>query len=152
MAAEITPASLEDVPELAEAVREPDQREIWRSSAVSPEDALRRALRVSDMVWTGRYDGQMVCMFGVAPMSIITGTGSPWLLGTDLIVKYARPFLRANKPYVAEMLNKYPYLVNYADTENVVAVRWLEWLGFKMNTPEPFGPFGFLFHRFEMRK
>ncbi len=152
MAAEITPATSEDVTELVLAVREPDRKEIWRSSAVSPEDALRRALRVSDMVWTGRYDGDLVCMFGVAPVSILTGTGSPWLLGTDLIEKHARPFLRANKGYIEEMLGRYPILMNYADTENVVAVRWLEWLGFTMNTPKPYGPFGFPFHRFEMRR
>ena len=152
MAAEVTLATFEDVVELAAAVREPDRKEIWRSSAVSPEGALRRALRVSDVVWTGRYDGEMVCMFGVAPVSILTGIGSPWMVGTDLIEKHARPFLRANKTYIEDMLRRYPVLMNYADTENVVAVRWLEWLGFKMSPPKPYGPFGFLFHRFEMRR
>lgn len=152
MAAEISLATPEDVAELAVSVREPDRKEIWRSSATSPEAALRRALKVSDVVWTGRYDGDLVCMFGVAPVSIITGVGSPWMVGTDLIEKHARPFLRANKTYIGHMLRKYPTLMNYADTENVVAVRWLEWLGFEMNTPKPYGPFGALFHKFEMRR
>lgn len=152
MATEVTTTTLEDVRELAAAIREADRDEIWRSSASEPEEALTRALRLSDVVWTGRYDGDLVCMFGVSPVSIVTGVGSPWMLGTDLVERYARPFLRANKAYLDQMLGRYQVLENYVDTENEAAIRWLEWLGFEMSTPEAHGPFGHLFHKFEMRR
>lgn len=97
-------------------------------------------------------DSRPVCMFGVTPIDILGGVGSPWLLGTDEVKKYANTFLRLNKSYVAKMLELFPYLQNYVDTRNEISIRWLKWLGFKFGPePIPYGIWNLPFFRFSMR-
>jgi len=91
-----------------------------------------------------------VCMFGVTPLDILGGIGSPWLLGTEEVKRYGLTFLRFNKKYIPVMLELFPRLVNYVDVRNEISVRWLKWLGFRFDAaPVPYGPFGMPFYRFE---
>ena len=148
---EIVPATLEHAEELAENMRWPDVEEVWATAHVYPLQATLLTMEVSHDAMTGLADGEVVCMFGVASAMIISTTGVPWLLTTDLVGKHAKPFLRRNKKVVAEMLVAYPFLRNYVDERNTVAIKWLKWLGFNVMPPVPFGVEGLPFHPFEMR-
>ena len=135
--------------ELADNIRYADRLEIYRMSGVEPEPCLRRALRISDWVQTGKINGELVCLFGVAGVS--QGVGSPWMLGTDLIEHHGKTFLRESKDVISKMLGDYQHLVNFVDIENKTAIRWLEWLGFDMGEVE-YSPMGFPVKRFEMKR
>ena len=100
----------------------------------------------------GLYKNRVVCMYGVAELSILSNIGIPWLLGTDEIEQHSKYFLRQNRYYMKEIKKKYSYLVNFVDARNTVAIRWLEWLGFKVHETQPFGPDDMPFHRFELGK
>ena len=85
-------------------------------------------------------------------MDILSGKGSPWLLGTNEIGRYALTFLRANKKYVRRMLEFYPHLENYVDARNTTSIQWLKWLGFEFDLlPVPYGVWKMPFFRFEMK-
>ena len=45
---------------------------------------------------------------------------------------------------------EFPYMFNYVDVRHKEAIRWLKWLGFTLNEPTPYGPFGLPFHKFHM--
>ena len=148
---EVVPATLEHVLELAENMREADREEVWAAAHYTPEQAALFSLEASRDTTTGLADGKVVCMFGVGAAAIISTTGVPWLLTTDLVNKHAKPFLRRNKKVVKEMLVTYPFLRNYVDERNTVAIKWLRWLGFDVLPAVSYGLEGLDFHPFEMR-
>lgn len=114
-------------------------------------DALAESVLRSTKAWTWTADGEPIAIFGVAPVALLGGIGAPWLLGTDRVPRFPRVLVREGRRYVAEMLGLFPHLVNYVDARNVVSVRWLARLGFKVHEPQPYGAAGLPFHRFEMR-
>lgn len=151
MRVEVVPATLEHVADLAPRVRAADAAEIWAAARLTPEAALALGVRVSTGAWVGLVDGEVVCMFGVSPRSLIGGTGVPWMLGSDLIERHQMTFLRRCRPVVAWMRELYPVLANHVDDRNEAAKRWLRWLGFELADPAPHGPDRLPFRRFEMR-
>lgn len=100
----------------------------------TPQASLTAALRVSRGAWTGTIDGAPVCMFGVAPTSMLTPLkGRPWMLGTAALDDNAILFLRRCRPVVARMLEAFPHLENYVAVSNERAIEWLRWLGFQVD-------------------
>ena len=96
-------------------------------------------------------EGKPVCIFGLSPACIVLGQGSPWLLGTDEVERYAFAFLRRNKAMVRRWLDITPVLENWVDARNHGSIRWLRWLNFTIHAPSPYGRMGLPFHRFDMR-
>jgi hypothetical protein len=138
---------------LANHMAKADVEEVAAAVGMGPYRALEDSLNRSAVAWTGMVDGRPVCMFGVSPIDILGGVGSPWLLGTDEIKKHAKTFLKLNKLYVPKMLELFPILTNYVDARHETAIRWLKWLGFKFEPkPVEYGMWGMDFYRFYMEK
>ncbi|MCP4127346.1 MAG: hypothetical protein GY753_09820 [Gammaproteobacteria bacterium] len=134
-------------------MRDADYVEITEGSGLSALEVVGQSFDASEAAWTGEWDGEIVCLFGVVPYSVLTGDGCPWLVSTDKILECQKTFLKMNRGYVDRMSLLYSSLYNYVDTRNEVARRWLAWLGFTVNPePEPFGPNQLPFHYFEMRR
>jgi hypothetical protein len=146
----VVKATFDHALQVAEHMREADRAEVWATSHSTPWQATTEALRVSTAAWAGLYDGRAVCVFGVAPINMIAGIGSPWLLGTEELVERPAAFLRRCRPYVGKMLRVYPTLVNHVDDRNEASKRWLEWLGFTLGDPRPHGPDGVPFRPFKL--
>jgi len=100
---------------------------------------------------TALADGKLANMFGVSPINFVQGIGSPWMLATPEFDRHPRAVIRHCRRYIPPMLAVFPHLVNHVDARNVRSVAWLRWLGFEMHDPEPYGPYGVPFHKFEMR-
>lgn len=131
----------------------PEDRAECEAGGMGPYRALKSSFDGSVIAWTGMVDDNPVCMLGVSPLDILGGVGSPWLLGTPEVRKYAVTFLRLSRQYVCKMLDIFPHLINFVDVRHTIAIRWLKWLGFGVDAePVAYGPFGAPFYRFEMRK
>lgn len=150
MTVTVVPATFDHALQVAENMREGDRMEVWASSKSSPWEATTQSLRASTVAWAGLYDGRAVCVFGVAPLNLVAGIGSPWLLGTDELATRKAAFLRRCRPYVGRMLRVYPTLVNHVDDRNEASKEWLRWLGFTLGEPEPHGPFKMPFRPFKL--
>lgn len=61
-------------------------------SGKTPAQVLELALRTSAFAFAGLINGDVVTIFGVAPRSMITGSGVPWLVGSDLLERYQSHF------------------------------------------------------------
>lgn len=141
-----------DVEALATGLRACDRAEVLAATGRAPDvGTLQRCVDSSVLLWVATVESRLVCIFGVGALSVLTGLGSPWLLGTDLLDKHSRTLLRMCRRYVAEMLAVFPHLVNFVDARNTRSITWLRWLGFEIQQAEPFGAQGLPFHRFEMR-
>lgn len=148
---DIIPATLAHAEAMAPHMREADRNEIWAASRSQPLDSLRNGVMASSRAWAGLADGEIACLFGVAPQSRLTGSGYAWMLATPLIEQHQVTFLRHCRPAVADMAKGFTYLHNYVDARNTKAIRWLRWLGFTIHAPAPHGALGLPFHHFEMR-
>ena len=145
---EIRPAMVEDA--LALVLRQADREEVKALTGRDPREALVESVERSAAAWAGLANGELVCLFGVVPVSLVGVTGIPWLLGSDAVTRYGRPFLRRNRTYLREMLREFPVLRNVVDARNTVSIRWLEWLGFTFGAPQPMGVRGLPFIPFTM--
>lgn len=148
----IVPAGTDHIASIAARMREADRIEVWASSRSTPHHALMFSLQNSHWAWTALIDGQPEVMFGVSDLSILAGSGAPWLLGTDAVEKHQRTFLRQSVWWREKLLERYQVLKNFVHDENVMSKRWLKWLGFTLYDPFPMGESGEAFRLFEMRR
>lgn len=144
------PAAEEDARELAPLLRTEDRAEIAALSGKDPAALLVESVRVSWEATTYRADGALICIGGVAPLSLIGSTGVPWLMGTDLVPKHRRAFMRHSREAMPRWLARYPTLRNVVDARYAEAIRWLRWLGFRFGEPVIVGVAGLPFLPFEM--
>lgn len=129
----IKPAHPAHVARIANRIREIDAAEC-AAVGHTPKQALRSSLRASTFALTVLLDDRPVAMLGVTPFSVLEGIGSPWLLGTDEVLKGARQFLTVGPRVVTAMQREWPKLQNYVGAENRQAIRVLKMLGFTVDT------------------
>lgn len=146
------PATLEHAHMMAPKMRKADADEVWASCHYLPLDCLIYSVKHSQMAWTAFYDGEVICIFGLRPVTMLSDEAYVWMLGTDLIESEAKTFLRESKSWVRFMSGKYSRIFNYVDKRNKTAIRWLKWLGFTFEKDaKPYGKEGLPFYHFEMR-
>jgi hypothetical protein len=132
----------QDIESLVSNMRADDIRELKAQGINRREDfisILQQGLSMGKTCKTALSPFMEVgCMFGVLNQpGAIQGlkTFYPvWLLGTNLIDRYAITFLRKSKLYLRELKrasNNIP-LGNWVYVNNTLHRRWLDWLGFKI--------------------
>jgi len=144
---EIRPATPDDAHALV--LRPSDRLEAEAWSHDPPATTVEHSIRQSSEAWAGLADGELVCVFGVAPLSLVGVTGIPWLLGSVAIERHQRAFLRRNREFIDRWQADYPVLRNFVDARNTTSQGWLRWLGFRIDPPVPYGVSGLPFHPFE---
>lgn len=147
----IEQATVEHIGLIADYCREADKQELWATAYVSPADAMSLGIKASgEMAFTGFINDIPVCMFGFVRRGLISSVGVPWMVSTSWLDQkdYAAAFLKPCKPVIRIALDTFPILENFVDARNKRAIRWLQWLGFTLFDPQPFGVLGLPFHRF----
>ena len=140
-----------DVEEISTTARDIDKEEIWLQTGQDLDEALSDAIDFSSESWAGFVDYELVVIFGVSVGSIKDGIGIPWLIGTDQIEDVSVPFLRRGWYYLNQMKSSYDILQNVVYDKNVIAKRWLNWMGFEMGSVIEYGRHRAPFRRFEWR-
>jgi hypothetical protein len=135
---------------IAENMRHADVREVWEMSRQTPLESIEEGLELSNYSAVAVINDIPCAVFGLTIVDMLTGTGVPWLLGTDYLVKHRSVFLKNGKQGLDQMLKVCPNLFNYVHAENKTSVRWLKYMGFKVEDATPIGVDGALFHRFSI--
>lgn len=144
---EVRPAVPSDAGGLV--LRPEDRLEAEAWSHDPPEKTVADSIAGSSEAWAGLAGGELVCLFGVAPLTLVGVTGIPWLMGSVRLEQHQRAFLRRNRDFVERWNREYPVLRNFVDVRNKTSQRWLRWLGFTLGEPVPYGVSGLPFHPFE---
>lgn len=98
-----------------------------------PLAVVRDSLARSTHAWTWLVDGVPVCMWGVAPRSILGGAAWVWFLASDAIIDCdRRTFLVGSRAIVRSLLDIYPRLEGYVDERFAPSVRWIRKMGFRL--------------------
>ena len=74
------------------------------------------------------------------------------MLANDEFEKVKFQFARRSREYIDHMHQTFALLENWVDVRNKTAIRWLEWCGFKMEAPKPYGAYKLPFRRFWRRQ
>lgn len=133
---------------IADNMRQADVDEVKAASSFTPLEAITKGVEISDMTSVAIINGDIVAIMGVVKTGVLSDNGVPWLLGTDNVSKHYREFLGSSRTVLNAMINVCPNLTNYVYVKNTVSIRWLKWLGFKLEKAKPFGVNGELFHKF----
>ena len=125
---------------LAGRLGEMDKLEI-EVYGLSSLEGMQLSYATAEKCWSGIYDDRIILMVGVGsleklfpkiPKEDTEGVGIPWMLGTGNYKGCQKTFLRLSKVIKEEMHQMFPILRNFVAVENIIAVNWLKWLGFKM--------------------
>lgn len=136
---------------IAANMRPSDRKEIYYLAALKPAAAIKATAAMTVFAKTALVNGEPCVIWGLARRTFLSDVGVPWLLGTPLAERYQFRFGRATRTYYEEMASHFPIMENYALAENRKTLRWLKWLGFDMDEPQPYGAFGAPFVRFGRR-
>lgn len=137
-----------DIRSISECARQADIDEMLACAGESVERALELGLELSLRAWVIEADGKPLAAVGDTLHQI--GTGIPWMVTTNHIVGHRSLFLRASKAILMDMLQRHAQLFNYVDVRNKDAIRWLEWLGFTVCEPVPYGVNALPFRQFHL--
>lgn len=140
----------EDVGLMRDRLREEDVREVLAAGFDGAGSALAESLACSLEAGTLERDGVPVAMFGLAPVNLAGGCANVWLLGTPEIERVKVTFARASRAVVADWLSRWPCLVALCDGRYAKALRWLGWLGGRVERTEEIG--GVPFHWIVFRR
>ena len=146
----LTPATPEDAEFIAAHARQSDIDELLAVANVTPLECLLNGIKMSPQAYTGWIDGERVCMFGVSAISVLTGFGVPWMVGTDAIDRHAIAFIKGSRSAIRTLFAQWGRLYNLVDARNTRAVRWLRFLGFTIEKPIPYGVEKLPFHPFHL--
>ena len=144
----LAPVAPGHIDAVAAAMRPADRAEVWAAAHLTPMAAVSESVARSETAFTGLADGRPALIAGVGRASLLGATGVPWMLGTGLIERHPLAFLLHSRRVVADWRRNFARLVNRVDARNRAAVRWLAWLGFRIDPATPFGPEGLPFHPF----
>lgn len=135
---------------MAPHVRAAEAQEIMDSHGLTPVRLLLREVDGSVSAWSWMLDGEVACMFGVRAPTLLDSVSYPWFISTALVDANAVSFARACKALLPELLATHPKLSGMVDARYELSVRWLQWLGAKVGSPEPWGVADAPFRHFEL--
>lgn len=135
----VVPATLEHALDVANHLRFSDIQELIALTPETPQFILERSFKTSKMTWAGLVEDRAALVFGVGEAT--PNIGMVWMLGTPLVDKHYRSFLKQCRGCVDTMNQMYPLLTNAADARNTKTLAWLKWLGFELHPPIPAGRF-----------
>jgi hypothetical protein len=87
-----------------------------------------------------RWHGRLVCLFGVVDHPRTERGGVPWMLCTRTLDEVPRrAMVGISAQVVSGWLQQFDTLCNFIHRHNTGAIRFVEWLGFRV-VREPCGP------------
>lgn len=113
---------------IAPYLRQSDLQELDAMTGLPPAVAVAYSIAHSEKGYAAEIDGKPIAIFGVAD-------GLIWLVATDDINNYPITFYRLSKKIFQKLKSGYIQLSNYVDTRNKLSLKWLKWLGFKIDPP-----------------
>jgi hypothetical protein len=138
----IVPATIEHVEALVSRVRKEDLDELRAALDIDAHTALLMSFSLSVECYTWLHGDEVAAVFGVSPDPDCAGVGCPWMIGSDLVKRESKFFLKHSRKCVDRFNALFPLLENYVHPTNTLSLRWLEWCGFSFGEPEPYGALG----------
>lgn len=118
---------------------------------MTAREALELGLAVSFECWAALLDGEVACVWGVAP-GFEAGKPAAWMLTGHLVEVRPIAFFKECRREVSRLLERYGVLCNFVDARYTRALEWARRLGFVVGPAEPYGPHNLPHHSICIRK
>lgn len=126
----------EHLVQIAADIRPYDKRECEIFLGRSPREAIDFMVAKGNKAAVVEHHGRAAVLFGYNITSLLFKVAAPYLVITNYAVEHPFVFARYSGAVLDAM--KGNYLVNYVQTQNDVAIKWLEWMGFYIAPPEDY--------------
>lgn len=93
-------------------------------------------LFMSTTIWAGFIKGELACIWGVIPPSLMSYQAYAWLNTTDVLKGHEFAFVRHSQLVFDELLEEYSSIVGHVIIGADKAYRWLKWLGAEFGPPQ----------------
>lgn len=100
------------------------------------EKTMDFCLLMSTVIWSGRINGNLACIWGVIPPTLMSNQAYLWLYTTDVIKEHQFILIRHSQMVIEEILESYPSICGHAIIGSDKSIRWLKWLGAKFGPPQ----------------
>lgn len=134
-----------------------DYKDVVRHSPVADmagaAEHLMAFAKASSAVYVGYIDGDVACIYGLMPPSLLSDRVYLWLLTTDTATEHKFVFIRHSQIVIERILAKWDTIIGDALVEDLRAIKWLGWLGAHFAPPRgAFRPFQINKQSFERRR
>ncbi len=96
----------------------------------SPKEGIRIGLRTSLAPLTVLVDGRPEAMMGIVPGSLLAGTATVWMLGTEEMYRQRRALVSYGRDVLEWLCDGLHEVSNIVSVDNDRAIRFLRFLGF----------------------
>lgn len=120
----------DDVPGLAERLRDADKVELYEAGFDNTLEGLSQSLLHSGQSWAILNDNVVEALAGVTELE--DGSGIIWAMTSKDLMKSSKQFVKASR-LVFEKLKGFNKLHNYVCASNIVHIQWLQSLGFNIH-------------------
>lgn len=107
---------------------------------------LHHYVNESDTTWVGVVDGDLVCAWGVIPLTLVSTQVYLWMYASPKLADHKFIFVRRSQQVLEQLFELYDTIVGHVDPANKQAVQWLTWL------KADFGSYDNGYRRFIIRK
>ena len=138
-----------DAEYIAANLRDDNRQEIICAVGDNALSDILHGLAGSDEVGCLRINGKAAAIYGVQKASVLSDDGLIWLLMTAETEQHKVFVGRHTKRVLQMILQRYSKVYNWCDAGNENILKWLRWLGAKMEGPIPHGVYGVPHYYFE---
>lgn len=93
------------------------------------EKKLATYFAASNLVWIGKINGKIVCIYGLLGQSLFANSAYMWMLHTKALEEEKFLFIRHSQRVIQKALNLYDEIQGHVVIDNEAGKRWLKWLG-----------------------
>lgn len=95
---------------------------------------LDHLVLISEYVWVGKANDEIVCAFGVIPPCLLANKAYLWSITTDKVDEHKFLFIRHSRMMIERIHREFPIIIGHARLDDH-SIRWLRWLGAVFSEP-----------------
>lgn len=108
------------------------------SPTMGPEELgkFNLCMNASTIVWGGIANGELLCLWGLMPPSLLSDQAYLWLYIVRDISDYEFVFVRHSQRAIEEALRHFPTITGHCKVDAEQSIRWIKWLGGRFGEPD----------------
>jgi hypothetical protein len=93
-------------------------------------------VHLSQTIHQARIDGEIACIWGLAPPTVMSTQAYIWLYTTAIAEEHTFIVVRYSQMMIQEMLKDYNAITGHCRIDDERAIRWMRWLGAEFSSPQ----------------